>query len=179
MLAKKWMLVFINLLGGIAVLGSYYYGLVYLPSAVDILWGGVPQGVRPVYTVSMFLAAAGYIVFTAYILFGIQPESTRLFKRFGYTLFHWIYLLILIPSALWLPLTYLAATQSSPVLLWIVQLVLALVGIASLTLLLSLINLKSPPSPWFHRAAIVGGVFFCIQTVLLDAIIWSVFIRVS
>jgi hypothetical protein len=179
MLAKKWILVFINLLGGIAVLGSYYYGLVYLPSAVEILWGGVPQGIRPVYTVSMFLAAAGYIVLTGYVLFGIQPESARLLNRFGYPIFYLIYLLILIPSALWLPLTYLAATQSSPVFLWVVRLVLALVGLAALALLLSVVNLKSLRSAGFHRAAIVGGVFFCIQTVLLDAIIWSAFIRVS
>jgi hypothetical protein len=60
---KRW-LIFIILSGGLAVLGSYVYGFVSYPGAADILWGGVPQGIRPVYTANMFLAATSFFVFT-------------------------------------------------------------------------------------------------------------------
>jgi hypothetical protein len=170
--AKKWLMIVINLIGGTAVLGSYAYGVLTHPGASDILWGGVPQDIRPFYTVGMFLAAAGYFAFT-YFLLRLTPYETQVIHRFGYGVFNTLYAAILIPSALWMPLTFMAVERSSPILLWIVRVVLAVVGVASLGLLYALVNVK-PRQPWWaHRMAVIGSVAFCIQTVLLDAIIWG------
>ena len=57
----------INVLGGIAVLGSYAYCLMAYPAQVGDFWGGVPDGLRSLYTVNMFLAAAGYFAFTFFL----------------------------------------------------------------------------------------------------------------
>ena len=175
--AKKWLMIVINVIGGFAVLGSYIYGILSHPEAGRMLWGGVPQMIRPFYTVGMLLAATGYFAFTYFILFRLDPVQTRVANRFGFGVFNVLYATILIPSALWMPLTFLAVENSSLALLWTVRIVLAVVGLASLGLLLALLTVKPPQPLWAHKLAVTGCVFFCIQTVLLDAIVWGSLFR--
>jgi hypothetical protein len=61
--SKRRSLLALNVIGGTAVLASYVVGLGAVPG--DALWGGVPESLRPLYTVNMFLAAAGYFLFTS------------------------------------------------------------------------------------------------------------------
>jgi len=175
--AKKWLMVFINIFGGIAVLGSYVHGILTHPDAAEVLWGEVPQAIRPFYTAGMLLAATGYFAFTYFILFRLNARDTRVYSRFGYGAFNAFYTAILIASALWMPLTFLAVEHSSPALLWVVRIILAIVGLASLGLLFALVTVKPRQLIWASRLAIVGCVFFCIQTAILDAIIWGSFFR--
>lgn len=175
--ANKYLMITINLLGGIAVLGSYANGFITYPDAADALWGGVPHGIRPSYTASMLLATAGYFAFTYFILFCLNPRDTRIYKRFGFGVFNALYAAILVPSALWMPLTLLAVQYSSPGLVWAVRLVLAVVGIASMALLLAIWNVEPRQPLWAHRVALTGSIFFSFQTVILDAILWTVFFQ--
>jgi hypothetical protein len=176
--AKKWLLILINLVGGSLVLGSYALGILTHPDAGQTLWGGVPQSIRPFYTVFMFLAASGYFAFTCFILFRLNPQEARVAGRFGFGLFNALYAAILIPSALWMPLTFLAVEQSSLVLLWAVRLVLVVVGAASVGLFAALWKVEPRHPMWAHRLALLGMAGFCIQTALLDAILWGVFFQV-
>jgi len=173
---KRWLIAII-LIGGVAVLGSYIWGIQSRPDAGQILWGGVPEKIRPFYTVNMFLAAAGYFLFTFFILFRLDPIETKVTSRFRFGAFHGLYSAILIPSALWLPLTFLAVDQSSQALLWMVRIVLSVVGAASLGLFFALLKAKPSQPGWAYRLAITGSMFFCIQTVILDAIVWGAFFR--
>ena len=91
-------------------------------------------------TMIVLLAAAGYFPFTFFILFRLDPRTARLAGRFGYQLFAWLYAAILIPSALWLPLVYVAVEQSSQAWLWVVRGTLVLVGAASLGILKALLR---------------------------------------
>lgn len=176
MRARRWLIVVI-LLGGLAVLGSYLWGSLARPDAAQILWGGIPEKIRPYYTVNMLLAAAGYFPFTFFILFRLDPRTARLAGRFGYNLFTWLYAAILLPSALWLPLVYVAVEQSSQAWLWLVRVSLILVGAASLGILVILLKNRPQKAGIAYRLAVVGSIFFCIQTVLLDAIVWGAFFR--
>jgi hypothetical protein len=175
---KKWLMLFINIFGGTAVLGSYFQGILAHPGAAETLWGGVPQIIRPFYTAGMFLAAAGYFAFTYFILLRLEPRQARIIQRFGFGAFNALYAAILLPSALWMPLTFLAVERSSLSLLWSVRIVLAIAGLASLGLLFSLWKVEPRRPLWAHRLAIVGSAAFCIQTVILDAIIWVAFFQV-
>lgn len=177
MQAKK-LLMSIILIGGVAVLGSYGLGILANPEAGAMLWSGVPQGIRPYYTVNMFLAASGFFAFTYFILFRLQPVDEQNTRRYGYGFFNLLYAGILIPSALWLPLTVLAVEQNSILLSWIVRLALITVGLASLGLLFTLVKVRTPQSLWARRLAVIGCVFFCFQTVVLDAIVWGAYFRV-
>jgi hypothetical protein len=172
------MLLLINIAGGASVLGSYALGILTHPNASQVLWGGVPEGIRPIYTTNMLLAAAGYFAFLYFILFRLDAAATRVAGRFGYGLFAVLLAGILIPSALWMPLTFLAAEQSSLILVWAVRIVLWLVGLASLALFYAILKVEPRQPLWAQRIALAGSIAFCIQTVFLDAIVWTFFFQI-
>jgi hypothetical protein len=172
MKSYRWLLLAINLLGGSAVIGSYIWGL-GAPGAVDASWGGVPGSIRPYYTAGMLLAAAGYFAFTYFILFRMDPDSIKILGCCGAGIFYYLYLGILVPSALWMPATFWAIDHPVALLVWAVRGVLILVGLFSLGLLAALLGTKPRTPAWAHALAVVGAACFCIQTVILDAIVWG------
>jgi hypothetical protein len=167
-------LVALNVLGGLAVLGSYAHGLAR-PGAGDALWGGVPESLRPLYTVSMLLAAAGYFPMTGAVLLGLDAARARVAGRFGYGLFVLLYALILIPSALWMPLTFQMIEAPSPLVWAAIRAALALVGLGSLGVLAALAAVRPGPPRMLRGLALVGAAAFCLQTALLDALVWPAF----
>jgi hypothetical protein len=176
---QKWYLILINVTAGSAVIISYIHGIITHPAAGAALWGNVPQGLIPFYTASMFAAAAGYFAFTFFVLFALNPDNTRIANRFSYALFPCLYAVILIMSALWMPFTFMFLEQPSA-LLWItIRLVLAIVGAGSVGLFLALLRTYPRTPGWAYWCAIIGCGFFCLQTALLDAIVWPVFFKVN
>jgi hypothetical protein len=172
---QKTALVVINVIGGAAVLGSYVIGILNHPETRGALWGEVPKAVMPVYTGMMFAAAAGYLAFTYFILFRLDPGEVTVAGRFSYGLFLWLYALILVPSALWMPLTFVMIDNPSLVT-WIgIRAVLGITGIASLLLLGALVAVQPALPAWAHRFAVIGCAAFCVQTALLDALVWTAY----
>ena len=168
-------LAWLNALGGAAVLASYAWGFVARPEAMGALWGGVPEGARGLYTANMLLAAAGYFAFTPFVLFRLPPERTRIAGGFGYRLFLPLYALVLLPSALWLPLALRAVGDPGGWLFWLVRLDLAAVAVGSLGLLAALLGLRAPRPARGRALAVAGLVPFCLQTAVLDAVVWPAF----
>ena len=171
-------LVWINVVGGAAVLASYVHGLTTHPMTRGEVWGGVPEPLKPLYTISMLCAAAGYFPFTYYILTRIDPGSARIAGRFGYGLFHLLYACVLVFSTLWMPLTFVMLESPSPWLWYAIRVTLAVVGIASVGILLALLTLHPRHDGIARGAALVGSVAFCVQTALLDAVVWPAFFPV-
>lgn len=173
MMKDQKILLGINVLGGTAVIGSYAWGLLEHPGTGNLLWGTVPAGAIPFYVVSMLLGAIGYLMFTAYLLFLLDPAKVKINIRAGFGGFHTLYLLILIPSALWMPLTYAMLAAPSNLLWFGIRFVLMLVGLGGLGMLSALLSIQ--PRSRLLLAAFIGCIFFCIQTVLIDAFIWPNF----
>jgi len=176
--SKKWLMLLINLLGGAAVLGSYVWGFRTYPGASDALWGGVPENIRPFITANMLLAAAGYFAFIHFTLFRLDATHSQVFGRFGIGLFNLLYAAILLPSALWMPVSILAIEQGSQSFVWLARLLLVVVGLASLGLFFALLKVTPAQPRWAQRLAVIGSIPFCIQTVLFDAILWGVLFSV-
>jgi hypothetical protein len=168
-------LLILNVLGGIAVLGSYVLGIASHPNAGSQVWGGVPESIRPLYTVNMFLAAAGYFAFSYFVFFRLDPDRTRLPGDRGFRTFHALYALILIPSALWMPLTFAMIDAPSAPLWAAIRLVLLLVGIGSLGIIAAVATAGPAEAPVARRIAIAGAIPFALQTALLDAVIWPAY----
>ena len=171
---QKFLLAIV-LIGGVAVLGSYAWGILAIQNANQILWGNVPAIIRSFSTAGMFTGALGFFAYSFFILFKVNPDDTRIYSRFGYTIFNFLYIAILIPSALWLPLTFLAVQNNSSMVLWLARLDLIVVAAASILLLLALLFTQPRRPAWAYWLALVGSIFFCIQTVLLDAFLWGYF----
>jgi hypothetical protein len=169
---QKRALAWILLLGGTSVLASYAYFWAVDPAMLTEFWGGVPVAVRPAYGVSMLLATAGFFAYSYFLLFCVDPDEARVAHRFGYRLFPVLYLLILVPSALWMPLTS-ALLHHGPEVWWAaIRGVLFVVGAASVGLLVALLTLRPRHPTWVYRLAVGGSVAFSVQTALLDAIVW-------
>jgi hypothetical protein len=169
----RWLFLALNALGGLAVVGSYAFGLLREPDPGRV-WGGVPEALKPLYTASMLAAAVGYFPMTLYVLFGLDPARTRI-GSLGWGVFFVLYALILIPSALWMPLTFAHLDAPSADRWLAVRGVLAAVGVGSLGLLAAIAGARprGPRLAWV--AALVGAAAFVLQTTVLDAIVWPAY----
>jgi hypothetical protein len=64
MLSKRTQFIALNVLGGLAVLGSYAACIIGWPEQSEALWGAIPEAMIPFYTANMFVAATGYFLFS-------------------------------------------------------------------------------------------------------------------
>ena len=166
-------LIVINVLGGAAVIGSYIFGLSSGPGGANALWGGVSENIRPIYGVSMILSALGYFAFLYYLLFRLVPVEVSIAGIFGYSLFHLIFLAMLVPSALWMPLTNIYVGNPTTGT-WIgIRTVLFIVGLASASLVLALLSLQTKTPGIAYWLAVAGSAYFAFHTLILDAIVWA------
>lgn len=165
----------LNVLGGLAVLGSYVVGLATNPESAGAVWGGVPDGLQPLYTVCMFLAAGGYFLFSHYVYLRLDADAVEVFGRFGFGAFNAIYASILVPSALWMPLTFRMITQPDETLWLAIRVVLLTVGIGSLLLIAAIRSARPDGGESGRRWATVGAVAFSFQTAVLDALVWPAY----
>ena len=173
MVAQQIILLVINIIGGIAVIGSYIFGLSAQSGGASVLWGGVPANIRPVYGISMIISALGYFAFIYFILFRLVPDEVLVANRFGFSLFYIIFLLMLVPSALWMPLTNVYVGNPGTGI-WVgIRIVLALVGLASIALVWALLSLETKETGVAYWLAVAGSGYFAFHTAILDAIIWA------
>ena len=167
-------LVWLNAIGGAAVLASYAHGLSSVETR-SALWGGVPDALRPLYVLSMGLATAGYFAFSYFVLRCLDPDRALAGPRLGYRAFHVAYALILLPSALWLPLTARMLAEPSEALWLLIRAVLFLVALGSVALLAGIAGARPTSSGAARALAIAGALAFCFQTAVLDAWVWPAY----
>ena len=175
---QKIVLVLINLVFGSMVLLSYRYGVNKVvgmgkdPS--KLLWGGVPDVLQPIIVVFMFIGAVGYFLFTYNFLFNVSTDKVFL-GRFSYSSLHMLYLLVFIPSMVWIGLTIDYVDSQRSMFDWmVIVLVLFTVAGSSILLLLFTIDLKVE-SGGMYLAYVFGAALFTFHTLFLDALLWTTF----
>ena len=169
---ERLLLLVLNVLGGLAVLGSYAHGIFTHEQPGAALWGGLPTAMRPLYQLSMLPATVGYLAFTHYVYFRLDPVATRLPFGLGYGAFLALYLVVLLPSALWMPLTFAWVARPTPGLWIAIRLLLALVGVGALGLIVAVSRAVPRGGAVGYWLAVAGSVAFAFQTALLDGLIW-------
>ena len=175
---QKIILALINLIFGSMVLLSYRYGVNKVADMgkdpAKFLWGGVPDVLQPIIVVFMFIGAAGYFLFTYNFLFNVSTDRIFL-GRFSYSSLHMLYLLVFIPSMVWLGLTIDYIDSQRSMFDWIViVLVLFTVAGASVILFLFTIDLKVE-SGKMYLPSVIGAALFAFHTLFLDALLWTAF----
>jgi hypothetical protein len=160
---EKVAFVVINVLGGAAVLGSYALWLSNPAHQASALWGAIGGAARGAYVVSMLAAAAGYFAFAPWVL---RLDAARV----DLTLVNLCFVLVLFPSALWMPLAFEYLAAPGPLRWWAMRGVLLVVGLASLALVVLLARIS--PAPSGRAIAVAGAVAFTFQTLVLDALVW-------
>jgi hypothetical protein len=177
MMVPRLLLLIINIIGGVAVIGSYILGLKSHAGGADALWGGVSPGIRPIYGVSMILSALGYFAFIYFILFKLDPANVSISGKLGYSFFSVLFILILGASALWMPLTYVYLGQHAPAVWLAIRVVLLIVGLSSCVMVWALLNLNSGTGGVAYWLAVAGSAYFAFHTTILDALTWPVLFR--
>ena len=172
---QKITLVLINLIFGSMVLYSYYAGVTKEPDLSVKLWGGVPSILQPFIVSCMFISAIGYFFFTYNFLVNVNPDNAMFLNKFNYWYLHILYLLVLIPSMLWIDLTYKYMKSGSTFDWYVVVAVLFCVAIASIILFLFIVDTKIEDKNFIYLASVFGGSFFVFHTLFLDGLIWTVF----
>ena len=166
----KKLLVLIGI-GGSCVLGSYVPAFANNPDLASALWGGVPDSLRVFYTPNMLLAAASFFPATWALGFATPPNRFAEATGFSFGTLLGAYAAILIPSALWLPLTAMHIDEPST-LLWVsIRAVLFAVAIGASLVWWMLIR-RAREGPRGTGIAAILFVFFWLQTAVLDAVIW-------
>jgi len=142
MRTEQIILLIIIIIGGAAVIGSYVFGLRGQSGGANVLWGGVPENIRPVYTV--FHDSFRPELFRFPLLHFLPPRAFpgSIGGVAGFTLLYVIFIFMLVPSAFWMPLTNMYVSNPGTGI-WIgVRVVLAVVGLASIALLWALLTMQ-------------------------------------
>lgn len=167
-------LALLNVVGGIAVLASYALAFRHPPEVRDALWGGVPATLQPLYTASMLAAALGYFPMTWLFVAGAPAYPAARTPCHDRTVLL-AYAAILVCSALWLPLTVELILAPSLLLYWVVRLVLFGVAGGALFVLARTAQHARDGQGSARWLPVVGALAFCLQTVVLDALVWPAF----
>lgn len=165
----------INVLGGIAVLGSYAHGLITHPETRNLLWGDMPAQLKNVYGVTMWLATVGYLVFMLYVWFRVDVASARVGKRFGFGVINACCAAVVVASALWMPLTFAYFDDPSRALWFLIRADLIVVSLGAVGLIVALFNLSPRLTGWPGAVTVIALVLFALQTAFLDPFVWPAF----
>ena len=158
--------------GGLAVLASYAWGLSTHADASDVLWGNVPHSIRPLYTISMVAATVGYFAFLHFLFVSLPSTLATPTQRRWHAALPWVFAGILVPSAVWMPLTFAHAAAPSARTWLLIRLVLLVVGLSSVVLATSLVRWAPRTALRAWRLAVAGAIAFSFQTAILDALVW-------
>ena len=168
------MFVIVNVVGGTAVLGSYVLCLLGFPEHREALWGGIDGRTRLIFTLSMVLAAGGYLTFCYMVVFddfglvlfsGAQAFNTAII----------LVVLFLISSSLWMPFTILYLNTGERVFWILCVAMLWVTALSLLTLLFSIIiDNSAQVSMIVKLSSILGLGWLTLHCLVLDALIWVI-----
>ncbi len=164
-MSNKLKLILIILLLGPGVLLSYYLAALYNTGGMEALWGGIPEQLKVYYPIGMLIATIGFFPFTYAAVFRSEHH-----KRFILP-----YLLILIPSMAWMPLTVHYIQDPSGYIWMLIRLVLILVPIGAIMLMYGLKQEHRGRETGSVKAAYWGLYGFIAHTLFLDGLIWPYF----
>ena len=165
----------INLIGGLAVLGSYAIGLGMFPEYREALWGEVRGGLRTAIVISMLFAALGYLAFCYVALFqnGLGDFNKSDWLN-SYTL-SILVAVFLISATFWMPsaIAYLKFLNTYWLVICIVSLWVTAISLAALVgiVITSDVEIIGSAS---HYVAIIGIGLITFHCLVFDAIIWSI-----
>jgi len=160
----------INLIGGLAVLGSYVVGLYLYPDFRNALWGGVSGSWKTLFTISMFFAAARYLVFCYSMTISHGADKSSFLGAHTFSILAAVFL---VSASIWMPATlkYLVTNDN---LWWILSVISLWTTAASLCLLAVFFGLckYEGMGTLQFSLTLAGIIWITVHCLVFDAIIW-------
>ena len=162
----------INLIGGIAVLGGYIIALIYHPETRTDLWGDVPINWRPWIVTSMFFAGFGYCYAIYYMVYNDGLSLQFFWGRVDAAKMIILLILFLSSASLWIHTTF-SYIDSPTYLKWaFVQAELWITAFSILLMTIGLATASGVEQPLKHNISILGLSLISFHCLVLDAMLW-------
>ena len=175
MTSHQTVFLIINMIGGIAVLGSYVIGLGMFPEYREALWGGVKGNLKTGITISMLFAAVGYLAFCYISLFQNGLEDFNKSDWFNGHTVSVLVALFLISATFWMPsaIAYLKFSDTYWLIICVVSLWITAISLLALLGIVMTSDVTTI-APVSHYIAIIGIGLITFHCLVFDAIIWAI-----
>ncbi len=165
---------------GPLVLASYAFGIYRMDDPMQ-LWGGIPESWRSINTACMFVSAAGFLIMWWFYLYHWDSAIVETIQwpwtngtDGGHSRLLISFLLVTIPSMLWLELTAFHISNGSTLSQWIVIGNLWLVCLGNILLGLLAWSAHQQGIATDTIWPMIGAAMLAIQVIGNDGIIWVV-----
>ncbi len=160
----------VNLVGGLAVLGSYCVGLYLYPDQRTALWGGVVGNWKTLFTTSMFFAAAGYLVFCYTMTISDGANESSFLGKYTFII---LAAAFLFSASVWMPAT-LQYLDTKNEIWWVVSVTSLWITAACLTCMGLAFNFTEFPNVnlFQNSVTLTGMICITFHCLVFDAIIW-------
>lgn len=161
----------VNVVGGVLVLGGYVAGFTLFSEAKETMWGGINSSQRPIFQISMVLAAVGYLVFCYTAMFKFGDNWSNLSDIDA------LIIIILCASflgtaALWLPLGLWYQETGVKIVYGLMVLALWVTALSLLTVTVILAFRTMEISNTMRIVSCLGVGYITFHCLIFDAIIW-------
>ena len=164
---------------GPLVLLSYVYGISKMESPND-LWGGIPESWRSLNVSCMFISATGFLIIWWFFLYRWDATAVETVQwpwgegtGGGHSRLLLAFLLVTIPSMLWLELTSLHMQTGASWTQWLVIGNLWLVCLGNILLGLFAWSAHQEEIAADTIWPVIGAVMLGIQVIVNDGILWN------
>lgn len=160
----------VNLVGGIAVLGSYCAGLYLYPDQRAALWGGIVGNWRTLFTSSMFFAAAGYLIFCYTMTISDGANESSFLGKYTFII---LAAAFLFSASVWMPAT-LQYLDTRNGIWWVVSVTSLWVTAASLICMVLAFSFTEFPNVNLSQnyVTLTGIIWITFHCLVFDTIIW-------
>ena len=171
----NYTILFVNTILGLLLLYSYYFSINKLENS-QRLWGRIHEKYRPIYVISMLIAALGYIFMIYFLGFKVKNNSKLMNEILV------LQIIVILASMLWMPLTirYIKNKNEDKnknkniILKFTIILILFTVAIASLGNFFKVLSINFPKKDKNVRLfSVLGAFYLFFHTFSLDFLSWN------
>lgn len=165
--------IWINIIGGLSVLGGYVYALLDHPILRGQIWGGVPENWQPWITMFMFISGFGYCYGMYYLIFNEGLNLKFFGGRYDSSIMRTFLILFLVSASMWIHSTfnYLELPNANS---WnMVRIELWCTALSILFMTIGLATAKGIKNTGIHRISVIGLSAISFHCLFLDAILWT------
>ncbi|MBI21466.1 MAG: hypothetical protein CL780_04380 [Chloroflexi bacterium] len=165
----------INIIGGILVISSYFWGYIKYPFHRNLLWGSIGLNFQKVFVLSMICGMLGYLVSAFWFWKIINHDNFIFGNNYDFHIIITSFSFFLGISALWMPMAIKSLISKNKLYINITKLILVFVAILSLFILYSIVTSNDIENNMIpgKNIPIIGWAILSIHTVIFDCVIWS------
>ena len=163
----------INIIGGLSVLGGYVYALLEHTVLRAQIWGGVPETWQPWITMFMFISGFGYCYGMYYLIFNEGLNLKFFGGKYEASIMTTLLILFLASASMWIHSTfnYLELPNANS---WnMIRIELWCTALSILFMTVGLATAKGIKNTKVHKLSVIGLGIISFHCLVFDAILWT------